>query len=313
MDKNAKIYVAGHAGLVGSALVRELTARGYSNLVLKTHAELDLCAQARVEDFFAAERPDHVFLAAAKVGGIYANKTFPADFARINLLIQTNVLDAAFRHGAKKFLFLGSSCMYPRLAPQPMRVPDLMTGPVEPTNEWYALAKLAGWKMAQGYRLQHGFSTIAAIPANLYGPGDNFNPQDSHVVPALLRRFHEAKERGDATVGAWGTGSALREFLYVDDAAAALVFLMEHYDDLEIINVGAGRETSIRELTEAVAKVVGFTGRIEWDASKPDGMPRKLLDGAAMEALGFKARTSLEDGLARTYQWFLENQESLRR
>ncbi len=313
MDKNAKIYVAGHAGLVGSALVRELTARGYSNLVLKTHAELDLCSQARVEAFFAAERPDHVFLAAAKVGGIHANKTFPADFARINLLIQTNVLDAAFRHGAKKFLFLGSSCMYPRLAPQPMRVPDLMTGPVEPTNEWYALAKLAGWKMAQGYRLQHGFSAIAAIPANLYGPGDNFNPQDSHVVPALIRRFHEAKERGDHAVSAWGTGSALREFLYVDDAAAALVFLMEHYDDLEIINVGAGRETSIRELTEAVARVVGFTGRIEWDASKPDGMPRKLLDGAAMEALGFKARTSLEDGLARTYRWFLENQESLRR
>ncbi len=312
MDSNAKIFVAGHTGLVGSALVRALTRRGFTNLIVKTHAELDLCVQAQVEAFFSEHRPEYVLLAAAKVGGIYANKTYPADFARINLLIQTNVLDAAYRNGANKFLFLGSSCMYPRLAAQPMRVADLMTGPLEPTNEWYALAKLAGYKMGQGYRLQHGFPFISAIPANLYGPGDNFNPQDSHVVPALIRRFHEAKRAGQPSVSAWGTGSARREFLYVDDAAEALLFLLENYDDGEIINIGAGPETSIRELTEITARAVGYTGSIEWDASKPDGMPRKLLDNTRMAALGYAATVSLEEGLKQTYEWFLENQGNIR-
>lgn len=312
MDKQAKIYVAGHRGLVGSALVRRLRAAGYRNLVLRTHQELDLRDQQAVEAFFAQERPDFVFLAAAKVGGILANATYPADFIRDNLLIQTHVIDAAYRYGVKKLLFLGSSCIYPKFAPQPMREACLLTGPLEPTNEAYAVAKIAGIKMVQAYRRQYGFRGISLMPTNLYGPGDNFDLETSHVLPALIRKFHEAKERGERQVIVWGTGKPRREFLHVDDLADAALFLMERYDEEEIINVGVGEDISIRELAELIAEIVGFTGDIVFDPSKPDGTPRKLLDVSRLFALGWRPSIPLREGIAQTYRWFREHYARLR-
>jgi len=307
MRTDAPIFVAGHRGLVGSAIRRALVARGYTNLVLRTRAELDLRNQSAVDQFFADERPTYVFLAAAKVGGILANSSYPADFLRDNLAIQTNVLDAARRCGVEKLCFLGSSCIYPRHAPQPMSEDSLLTGPLEPTNEWYAIAKISGIKLCQALRQQHGFNAICLMPTNLYGPGDNFDLESSHVMPALIRKMHEAKQCGAASVTVWGSGSPRREFLYVDDLADAACFLMDAYDSPEIINVGVGRDISIAELTVQVRNIVGFEGRIEYDRSKPDGTPRKLLDVEKIAALGWQARTSLEAGIRATYEWYLAN------
>ncbi|KAH7546091.1 putative GDP-L-fucose synthase 2 [Ziziphus jujuba] len=306
-DKSAKIFVAGHRGLVGSAIVRKLQALGYSNLVLRTHAALDLTRQTDVESFFATEKPQFVVLAAAKVGGIHANNTYPADFIAINLQIQTNVIDSAYRYGAKKLLFLGSSCIYPKFAPQPIPEDALLTGPLEPTNEWYAVAKIAGIKMCQAYRIQYGWDAISGMPTNLYGPYDNFHPENSHVLPALMRRFHEAKVKGAKEVVVWGTGSPLREFLHVDDLADAVVFLMNKYSGLEHVNVGSGKEVTIKELAELVKEVVGFEGELVWDSTKPDGTPRKLMDSAKLAGLGWTPKISLKDGLVDTYKWYLEN------
>ena len=307
MDKASKIFVAGHRGLVGSAILRKLQAEGYTNLVTRTRAELDLRDQAAVNRFFEEERPEYVFLAAAKVGGILANSTYPADFIRDNLQIQTNVIDAAYRNGVKKLLFLGSSCIYPKYAPQPMKEEYLLTGPLEPTNEWYAVAKIAGIKMAQAYRRQYGFNAISLMPTNLYGPGDNFDLETSHVIPALIRKFHEAKVEGRPHVVVWGTGKPRREFLHVDDLAEAALFLMENYDDEEIVNVGVGEDVSIRELAELIQDVVGFEGEIVFDTTKPDGTPRKLLDVSRLQALGWRAKIPLREGLASTYRWYVEN------
>jgi len=312
VDKGAKIYVAGHRGLVGSAILRRLRAEGYENLVLRTRQELDLTDQRAVNRFFEEERPEYVFLAAAKVGGILANATYPGDFIRENLLIQTNVIDAAHRYGVKKLLFLGSSCIYPKFAPQPMKEEYLLTGPLESTNEAYAVAKIAGIKMVQAYRRQYGFRGISLMPTNLYGPGDNFDLETSHVIPALLRKFHEAKEAGRKEVVVWGTGTPRREFLHVDDLADASIFLMRHYDEEEIINVGVGEDISIRELAELIARVVGFKGEIVYDTSKPDGTPRKLLDVSRLFALGWRPRISLEEGLRQTYEWFRVHTEEIR-
>lgn len=304
MDKGAKIYVAGHRGLVGSAILRRLQAEGYQNLVLRTRKELDLTDQRAVYRFFDEERPEYVFLAAAKVGGILANATYPADFIRENLLIQTHVIDAAYRYGVKKLLFLGSSCIYPKYAPQPMREEYLLTGPLEPTNEAYAVAKIAGIKMCQAYRRQYGFNAVSLMPTNLYGPGDNFDLETSHVIPALIRKFHEAKVRGEPHVVVWGTGTPRREFLHVDDLADAALFLMRYYEGEDIINVGVGEDISIRELAELVAKVVGFQGEIVYDTSKPDGTPRKLLDVSRLFSMGWRPRIPLEEGIEQTYAWF---------
>jgi GDP-L-fucose synthase len=312
VERDAKIYVAGHRGLVGSALVRRLTAGGWRNLVTRTRAELDLRDRPAVLEFFRRERPEYVFDAAARVGGIHANDAYPADFIRDNLLIQMNVIDGAFGAGAKKFLFLGSSCIYPRLAPQPMKEEHLLTGPLEPTNEWYAIAKIAGIKVCQAYRQQHGFNAISPMPTNLYGPGDNFNLETSHVLPALIRKVHEAKVAGRREVVVWGSGTPRREFLYVDDLADACVHLMEHYDSGEIINVGTGEDVSIAELAGIVREVVGFEGEITWDRSKPDGTPRKLLDVSRIHATGWRHRTGLREGIERTYRWFVDNAERLR-
>ena len=302
-----RIYVAGHRGLVGAGLVRELERRGCRDLVLRTHAELDLRDQAAVAAFFADTRPEQVYLAAAKVGGIRANDTYPADFLRDNLQIQTNVIDSAWRAGVRKLCFLGSSCIYPRLAPQPIREDSLLTGPLEPTNEWYAIAKIAGIKMCQAYRRQHGFNAISLMPTNLYGPGDNFDLENSHVLPALMRRFHEAKLRGDAQVVVWGTGTPRREFLHVDDLASAVVHLMAVHEGEELVNIGCGEDLTIRELAERVASVVGYAGQIAFDASKPDGTPRKLLDVSRLKSLGWQPRIGLEEGLRSTYEWFVAN------
>jgi GDP-L-fucose synthase len=312
MNEADAIYVAGHQGLVGAAIVRRLRELGYANLLLRTRAELDLRDQAAVEAFFARERPAYVFLAAAKVGGILANSTYPADFLLDNLQIQCNVIAAAQRHGVAKLCFLGSSCIYPKLAPQPLREEYLLTGPLEPTNEWYAIAKLAGIKLAQAYVRQHGWRAISLLPTNLYGPGDNFSLKNSHVLPALIRRCHEARERGDAELVVWGTGTPLREFLHVDDLADACVFLMQRYESDEPINVGVGEDLSIAELAALVARVVGYTGRLVFDPSKPDGTPRKLLDTSRINQLGWRPRISLEHGIAATYRWFLENRSNLR-
>lgn len=293
----SKIYVAGHRGMVGSAIVRRLQADGFSNLVLRTHEELDLTHQSAVDTFFANERPEFVFLAAAKVGGIHANDTYPAEFIRDNLAIQTNVIHSAWKHGAKKLLFLGSSCIYPRDCPQPIKEEYLLTGPLEPTNEWYAIAKIAGIKMCQAYRKQYGFDAICAMPTNLYGPGDNYHPENSHVVPALIRRFHEAKLRGDDEVVIWGTGTPLREFLHVDDLASACLLLMLRYSGEQIVNVGSGEEVSIARLAQLIAKTVNYQGRLLFDASKPNGTPRKLLDIGRLAALGFKTQATLTAGL----------------
>jgi GDP-L-fucose synthase len=304
MNKADRIFVAGHRGLVGSATVRELQREGCDNLLLRTSSELDLRDQAAVAAFFEAERPDHVILAAARVGGILANSSYPADFLRDNLQIQTNVIESARRSGVRKLCFLGSSCIYPKLAPQPMREDVLLTGALEPTNEWYAIAKIAGLKMCQAYRRQYGFNAISLMPTNLYGPGDNFDLKNSHVLPALIRRFHEARLRGDAEVVVWGTGTPRREFLYVDDLAKAIVHLMRTYEGEEPVNIGCGSDVTIRELAEMVAAAVEYPGRIAFDTTKPDGTPRKLLDTSRATALGWKPSVSLRDGVAATYAWY---------
>ena len=312
MHPSAKIYVAGHRGLVGSALVRALRRAGYERIVTRTSAQLDLREQAAVREFFAAEQPEYVLLAAAHVGGIHANDAYPADFLRDNLQIQTNVIDAAWKNGCKKLLFLGSSCIYPRSAPQPMPESCLMTGPLEPTNQWYALAKISGIRMCQAYRRQYGFDAVSAMPTNLYGPEDNFHPENSHVLPALLRRFHEAAASNAPSVALWGTGAALREFLHVDDMAEACLFLLRRYSGEEHVNVGCGKELSIRQLARMVASITGYAGRLDWDASKPDGMPRKLMDSSRLFAMGWSPRISLEEGLTSTYAWYREHLGALR-
>ena len=312
MQKTSRIFVAGHKGLVGSAIVRRLQAEGYENLLLRERKELDLLSRPEVDSFFASERPEYVFLAAAKVGGILANSTYPADFLRDNLAIELNVVDAAWRNGVAKLEFLGSSCIYPKFAPQPMREEYLLTGELEPTNEWYAIAKIAGIKLCQAYRAQYGFHAISLMPTNLYGPGDNFDLKNSHVLPALIRKFHEAKLEGRSEVTIWGTGTPRREFLHVDDLAAASVFLMQHYDEPGIVNVGTGEDVTISELARLVAESVGFDGRLVFDPSKPDGTPRKLLDVSKLHQLGWHHGTSLQEGIRSTYEWFLKNVESAR-
>ena len=299
------IYVAGHNGLVGSALVRRLRAAGANNLLLRSRAELELTSAPAVEALFARHRPELVYLAAAKVGGIEANRSQPVQFLRDNLLIQTHVIDAAYRHGVRKLLFLGSSCIYPQLAPQPMREECLLTGPLEPTNEWYAIAKIAGLKLCQAYRREYGFNAICAMPTNLYGPGDNFDLKGSHVLPALMRKCHEAKLRQAPSVEVWGTGTPRREFLHVDDLADACVYLMQHYEGESPINVGWGEDVSIAELARIVADTVGFRGALQFDSSKPDGTPRKLLDTSRLTALGWRPTITLEAGLASTYEWYV--------
>ena len=319
LGPQSRIYVAGHRGLVGSALVRALRARGFANLLLRTHAELDLTDQAAVEAFFAAEKPDHVFLAAARVGGIHANNIYPAEFIRDNLAIQANVIHAAWRAGVGRLLFLGSSCIYPRDCPQPIREDYLLTGPLEATNRPYALAKIAGIEMCWSYNRQYGTKFLAVMPTNLYGPGDNYDLETSHVIPALIRKFHEAKQRGDKEVVVWGSGTPRREFLYSDDMAEACLYLMNLPDDAfhsvlnpqisapPLINIGVGHDLTIRELAETVKSVVGFAGEIVLDPTKPDGTPRKLLDVSRLQALGWQAGTSLEEGLRRAYKDFQEN------
>ena len=307
MEKNSKIYVAGHRGMVGSAIVRELQRQGYTNIITRTHKELDLCRQENVEAFFAAEQPEYVFLAAAKVGGIIANQNALADFMYANMILEMNVIHAAWKNGCKKLEFLGSSCIYPRMAPQPMKESCLLTGELEKTNEAYALAKISGLKYCEFLNRQYGTNFISVMPTNLYGPNDNYHPEHSHVLPALIRRFHEAKEAGATTVTCWGTGAPLREFLYVDDLANLCVFLMNHYSGNETVNAGTGKELTIKALTELVAKVVGYQGRIEWDTSRPDGTPRKLLDVSKATALGWTYKTELEDGIRLAYKDFLEN------
>jgi len=300
----SKIYVAGHTGLVGSAVMRRLAGRG--ELLIRTRKELDLRDQRAVNAFFEKEQPDSVYLVAGRVGGIHANRTYPAEFIYENVMIEANVIHAAWRYGVKKLLFTGSSCIYPKMAEQPIKEESLLTGALEPTNEWYAVAKIAGIKMAQAYRQQHGFNVICAMPTNLYGPGDNFNLETSHVLPALLRKFHEAKASKASKVTVWGTGTPRREFLHVDDLADALVFLMENYSSEEIINVGTGEDLTIRELCDVVRQAVGYEGEMVFDASMPDGTPRKLLDSAHLKSLGWKHKISLHEGIASTYRWFQE-------
>ncbi|WP_029594806.1 GDP-L-fucose synthase [Exiguobacterium chiriqhucha] len=311
MKLNSKIYVAGHRGLVGSAILRRLENDGYTNLVYRTSKELDLRDKAAVDYFFASEKPEYVFLAAAKVGGIVANNDFPADFIRDNLMIQTNVIDASYRNDVTKLLFLGSTCIYPKLAPQPLKEEYLLTGPLEPTNDAYALAKISGIKMCQSYNKQYGTTYISAMPTNLYGENDNFDLQSSHVLPALIRKFHEAKEKNKASVEIWGTGTPKREFLYSDDLADACLFLMQHYNDDEIINIGVGEDVTIRELAETIREVVGFEGELMFDTSKPDGTPRKLVDTSKINELGWSADVGLQDGVHRAYNWYLENMKVL--
>ena len=310
LDRNKKIYVAGHRGLVGSALVRKLETEGFTNIITKTHQELDLTRQTDVENFFETEKPDYVILAAAKVGGIHANDTYPADFIMKNLQIECNVIDAAYKNKVQKLLFLGSSCIYPRECPQPIKEEYLLSDYLEKTNEAYALAKIAGLKMCSYYNKQYGTDYISVMPCNLYGINDNFSLENSHVLPALMRKFHEAKERGESTVTVWGSGKPLREFLNVDDLADACLFLMDSYQGDEFFNVGYGEEVTIRELAEMVKKTVGFEGDIVMDASKPDGTMRKLTDISRIKALGWEPKISLEEGLKQTYQWFCEKYES---
>lgn len=306
------IYVAGHQGLVGSAIVRRLRSLGAANLLLRSHRELDLTSEVAVQRFFSEHRPEIVFMAAARVGGIEANRSHPVEFLRDNLLIQTHVIDAAHRFGARKLLFLGSSCIYPKAAPQPMREDCLLTGPLEPTNEWYAIAKIAGVKLCQAYRRQYGFDAICAMPTNLYGPGDNFDLTNSHVLPALIRKCHEAVQRRADHVEVWGTGTPRREFLHVDDLADACVFLMENYSSDQWINVGWGEDLSIADLVRLTADAVGFRGAIRFDPSKPDGTPRKLLDTSRLQALGWRPHIALADGIRSTYEWYRANLDQLR-
>ena len=307
MEKTAKIFVAGHRGLVGSAISRQLRSNGYERLLERTHAELDLTCQQAVDAFFQMERPEYVFLAAAKVGGILANNSYPADFIYQNLMMETNVIQAAHRSGVKKLLFLGSSCIYPRLCPQPIREEYLMTGPLELTNEPYAMAKLAGISLCNAYRRQYGCNFISVMPTNLYGPGDNFDLENSHVLPALLRKFHEAKENYQASVTIWGSGAPRREFLFVDDLAEACVFLMRQYNEAGIVNIGTGQDLTIAELAAMLADTVGYKGELVYDRTKPDGTPQKLLDVCKISALGWQAKTDLRQGLAKTYAWFVDN------
>lgn len=322
MNTDSKIYIAGHRGLVGSAIVRGLKALGYTNLITRTHAELDLTNQSATRDFFAREKPDYVFLAAAKVGGIHANNTYPADFIYQNLMIQANIIDAAWHNGVKRLLFLGSSCIYPKMAPQPMKEEHLLTGPLEPTNRPYALAKIAGIEQCWSYNRQHGTQYLAVMPTNLYGPGDNYDLNNSHVIPALIRKFHEAKQQGDKSVTVWGTGTPRREFLYSEDMADACLYLMNLPDDKfttllgsdeaatgifmpPVVNIGCGEDLTIRALAETVSDVVGFQGELTFDTSKPDGTPRKLMDVSRLTAMGWKPKVALREGLARAYTDFL--------
>ena len=304
MELHSRIYVAGHRGLVGSAIVRALLARGFNNVITRTRDELDLLNRRDVDDFFTSEQPDYVFLAAAKVGGIGANNTYRYDFIYENLQLQNNVIDAAFRNDVNKLLFLGSSCIYPKMAPQPLKEDYLLTGPLEPTNEPYAIAKIAGIKLCEALRDQYGFNAISCMPTNLYGPNDNYDLETSHVLPALIRRFHEARERGDANITLWGSGTPKREFLHVDDAAAAMIFLMEHYEGRDFVNIGTGEDISIRDLAELMKSITGFEGEILWDSSKPDGTPRKLMNVDRLHALGWRHHYSLRDGIEHTYAAF---------
>ena len=310
MERDSRIYIAGHRGLVGAALVRRCRELGFDNLLLPARSELDLCDQQRVNEFFARERPEYVFLAAARVGGIHANNSRPAEFIRDNLLIASNVIDAAWRAGTRKLMFFGSSCIYPKLAPQPLREEYLLTGALEPTNEWYALAKLAGLKMCQAYRQQYGFDAISVLPTNLYGPGDNFDLESSHVLPALIRKIADARAKGSPSVTLWGSGTPRREFLYVDDLADASIFLMQRYSQLEPINVGCGEDLTIRELASRIAEVVGYSGDFVYDSSRPDGTPRKVLDVSRLQNLGWRARTTLDNGLATTWSWYARQQQA---
>jgi len=309
VEKGAKVYVAGHQGLVGSAILRKLTSEGYSNIVTRSFQELDLRDQTAVNEFFKKEQPEYVFLAAAKVGGILANNTYPVDFLRDNLLIQTNVIDAAYRYGSRKLLFLGSSCIYPKFAPQPIKEEYLLTGELEPTNEPYAIAKIAGIKLCQAYNRQYGTNFISVMPTNLYGPGDNFDLETSHVIPALIRKFHESKIKGKDQVVVWGSGKPFREFLHVDDLADACLFLMSNYNSSEIINIGTGKDLSIAELAYLIKDIVGYDGNIIFDTSKPDGTPRKLLDVSKLFNMGWKPRITLEEGIRSTYSWYQEHQK----
>ena len=305
MPKDSRIYIAGHRGLVGSAIVRKLQQQGFANLILRTHQDLDLTRQGDVERFFAGDRPDYVFLAAAKVGGILANDTYPAEFIHTNLSIQNNVIHASYVSGVKKLLFLGSSCIYPKLCPQPIKEEYLLSGPLEPTNEAYAIAKIAGIKMCEFYNRHYGTHFISVMPTNLYGPNDNFDLETSHVLPAIIRKCHEAKVKNRDEVVIWGTGSPRREFLHVDDLADACLYLMEQYDGREIVNIGVGEDLTIRELAEMVVRIVGFEGKLRFDASKPDGTPQKLLDVSRLKNLGWQAKISLEQGIRQTYEWYL--------
>ena len=305
MNRESRIYVAGHRGLVGSAIVRRLEQEGYRNLLMRTREELDLKDSRAVDEFFAEQRPEYVFLAAARAGGILANDTHPVEFLRDNLYIELNVIEAAHRHGAKKLLFLGSSCIYPKFAPQPMKEEHLLTGELEPTNEAYAIAKIAGIKLCQAYNKEYATDFISVLPTNLYGPGDNFDLETSHVLPAMIRKFHEAKEGGEPRVTVWGTGTPRREFLYIDDLTDACVYLMNNYSGSEIVNVGVGKDISIAELASLVREVVGYEGEISYDTSKPDGVPRKLLDVSRLAELGWKAKVPFREGVERTYRWFV--------
>ena len=313
MEHSSKIYIAGHRGMAGFAVMRRLETSGFTNFITRTHAELDLTNQAATRAFFESECPDYVVLAAAKVGGIHANFTYPADFSLKNLQIQSNVIEAAWKHGTKKLMFLGSACIYPKLAPQPMAETALLTGPLEPTNEWYAIAKIAGISLCDALRRQHGFNTVSIMPNNLYGPGDNFHLENAHVLPALIRKFHEAKENNAQEVVVWGTGTPLREFLHIEDFANAAVFLLNDYDDGGIVNVGTGTDISIGDAALLIKQVVGYQGDIVFDSTKPDGAPKKLLDCTKLHKLGWESAISLREGLATTYQWFLDNQDNFRR
>jgi GDP-L-fucose synthase len=308
MDSSSKIFVAGHRGLVGSAIYRELQKQGYAGVFGRTRAEVDLLDGAAVKALYASEKPEFVIIAAAKVGGIHANDTQPADFLYQNLQIQNNLIQGAYAAKVRKLLFLGSSCVYPKHSPQPMKEEHLLTGPLEPTNQWYAVAKIAGIKMCQAYRRQHGCDFISAMPTNMYGPNDNYDLNTSHVLPALIRKFHEAKQRREETVSCWGTGSPLREFLYADDLARGCIHLMQHYSEEQFINIGSGSEVSIKKLSETVARIVGFEGRIVWDTTKPDGTPRKLMDSSRLFALGWKPTIPLDQGIRLAYEDFLSKQ-----
>jgi GDP-L-fucose synthase len=307
MNKNSRIYVAGHKGLVGSAIVRKLQSEGYSNLVLRSHQELDLMRQEEVEAFFESMKPEYVFLAAAKVGGILANNTYPAEFIYQNLMIESNVIHFAYVSGAKKLLFLGSSCIYPRECPQPMKEEHLLSGKLEPTNEPYAIAKIAGIRMCQSYNRQYGTKFVSVMPTNVYGPGDNFDLETSHALPALIRKFHDAKMGGNNVVTVWGSGTPRREFLHVDDLADACLFIMKHYDENEMINIGVGKDMTISELSELIKQIVEFIGEIRYDNSKPDGTPRKLMDVSQLKSLGWQPKISLREGIETSYRWFREN------